>query len=41
MLVQTLDEAERWVKAGVKIIAYSSDIAVLKAGFAAAAKRLK
>lgn len=41
MLVQTLDEAERWIKAGVKIIAYSSDVAVLKAGFAAAAKRLK
>jgi 2-keto-3-deoxy-L-rhamnonate aldolase RhmA len=41
MLVQTLDEAERWIQAGVKIIAYSSDVAVLKAGFAAAAKRLK
>jgi 2-keto-3-deoxy-L-rhamnonate aldolase RhmA len=41
MLVQTLDEAERWIKAGVKIIAYSSDVQVLKAGFQAAAQRLK
>lgn len=41
MLVQTLDEAERWIKAGVKIIAYSSEVAVLKGGFSAAARRLK
>lgn len=41
MLVQTLDEAERWIKAGVKIIAYSSDVAVLRSGFVAAASRLK
>jgi 2-keto-3-deoxy-L-rhamnonate aldolase RhmA len=41
MLVQTLDEAERWIKAGVKIIAYSSDVAVLRTGFLAASKRLK
>src|SRR5204863_899441 len=36
MLVQTLDEAERWIAAGASIIAYSSDVAVLGAGFAAA-----
>jgi 2-keto-3-deoxy-L-rhamnonate aldolase RhmA len=40
MLVQTLEEAERWIAAGAKIIAYSSDVAVLRAGFAAAASRL-
>jgi 2-keto-3-deoxy-L-rhamnonate aldolase RhmA len=40
MLVQTLDEAERWIAAGAKIIAYSSDVAVLRSGFVAAARRL-
>lgn len=41
MLVQTLDEAERWIAAGVKIIAYSSDVAVLRNGFASAMARLR
>jgi 2-keto-3-deoxy-L-rhamnonate aldolase RhmA len=41
MLVQTLDEAERWIEAGVKIIAYSSDVAVLRSGYAAAVRRLR
>jgi len=41
MLVQTLDEAERWIKAGVKLIAYASDVAILKNGYASAAARLK
>ncbi len=41
MLVQTLDEAERWLTAGVKIIAYASDVAILKSGFQAAAHRLR
>jgi len=41
MLVQTLDEAERWLKAGVKIIAYASDVAILRSGFQAAARRLR
>jgi 2-keto-3-deoxy-L-rhamnonate aldolase RhmA len=41
MLVQTLDEAERWLRAGVTIIAYASDVAVLKSGFAAAMARLR
>lgn len=40
MLVQTLEEAERWIAAGARIIAYSSDAAVLRAGFQAAARRL-
>jgi 2-keto-3-deoxy-L-rhamnonate aldolase RhmA len=41
MLVQTLDEAERWIAAGAKIIAYSSDVAVLRNGFASAMARLR
>jgi 2-keto-3-deoxy-L-rhamnonate aldolase RhmA len=41
MLVQTLDEAERWIKSGAKIIAYSSDVAVLRNGYLAAVQRLK
>ncbi|MFN8634338.1 MAG: aldolase/citrate lyase family protein [Chloroflexota bacterium] len=41
MLVGTLDEAERWIAAGVKIIAYSSDVDILAKGFEEAAKRLK
>jgi 2-keto-3-deoxy-L-rhamnonate aldolase RhmA len=40
MLVQTLDEAERWIAAGARIIAYASDVAVLKSAFAAAVDRL-
>jgi 2-keto-3-deoxy-L-rhamnonate aldolase RhmA len=41
MLVQTLEEAERWIAAGVKIIAYASDAAVLRSGFAHAVTRLR
>ena len=41
MLVDSLDEAERWIQAGVKLIAYSSDAAVLHAGYRAAADRLR
>jgi len=41
MLVQTLDEAERWIAAGAKIVAYSSDVAVLRSGFTAAINRLR
>jgi 2-keto-3-deoxy-L-rhamnonate aldolase RhmA len=41
MLVDSLDEAERWIKAGVKLIAYSSDAGVLYAGYSAMAQRLK
>jgi len=41
MLVQTLEEAERWIVAGVQIIAYASDVAILHRGFAAASARLK
>ena len=41
MLVPTLEEAERWIAAGVKIIAYSSDVDILAKGFVEAAQRLK
>jgi 2-keto-3-deoxy-L-rhamnonate aldolase RhmA len=41
MLVQSLDEAERWLRAGATLIAYSSDVAVLTQGFAAAMRRLR
>jgi 2-keto-3-deoxy-L-rhamnonate aldolase RhmA len=41
MLVQTLDEAERWLQAGAKIIAYSSDVSILRSGYAAAVERLR
>jgi len=40
MLVDSLDEAQRWIGEGVKLIAYSSDTAVLRAGYAAAVERL-
>ena len=41
MLVPSLDEAERWLRAGVKIIAYASDVAVLRSSYKAAADRLR
>jgi 2-keto-3-deoxy-L-rhamnonate aldolase RhmA len=40
MLVDRLDEAERWIQAGVRLIAYSSDVAVLRHAYTAAARRL-
>jgi 2-keto-3-deoxy-L-rhamnonate aldolase RhmA len=41
MLVDTVEEAERWIQAGVRIIAYSSDVAILRTGYAAAVRRLR
>lgn len=41
MLVQTLEEGERWIREGAKIIAYSSDARLMFEGFQGAAKRLK
>ena len=41
MLVPTLEEAERWIAAGVKIIAYSSDVDILGKGIEEAVARLK
>jgi 2-keto-3-deoxy-L-rhamnonate aldolase RhmA len=40
MLVDGVEEAQRWIDAGVRIIAYSSDVAVLHAGYAEAVRRL-
>jgi 2-keto-3-deoxy-L-rhamnonate aldolase RhmA len=40
MLVDTLDDAERWIQAGARLIAYSSDVAVLRSTYAAAITRL-
>ena len=41
MLVPSLEEAERWIAAGVKIIAYASEVEILARGLEEAAKRLK
>ena len=41
MLVDTVEEAERWIEAGVRLIAYSSDVAVLRSSYATVAARLK
>jgi 2-keto-3-deoxy-L-rhamnonate aldolase RhmA len=41
MLVETVEQAERWIMAGVKIIAYSSDVAVLRNGMRSAVQRLR
>jgi 2-keto-3-deoxy-L-rhamnonate aldolase RhmA len=41
MLVDTVEDAERWIEAGVRIIAYSSDVAILRSGYAAAVQRLR
>jgi len=41
MLVDTVEEAERWIQAGVRIIAYSSDVAVLRTAYASAIHRLR
>jgi 2-keto-3-deoxy-L-rhamnonate aldolase RhmA len=40
MLVDTVAEAQRWIEAGVQLIAYSSDVAVLRAGYASAVRQL-
>ena len=41
MLVDSLDEAERWIREGVKLIAYASDAGVLHAGYRQAVERLR
>src|ERR1700736_502870 len=41
MLVDTVEEAERWIQAGVRLIAYSSDVAILANGYRAAVQRLR
>ena len=41
MLVDTIEEAQRWIQAGVQIIAYSSDVAVLRGAYASAVRALR
>jgi 2-keto-3-deoxy-L-rhamnonate aldolase RhmA len=41
MLVDTVAEAQRWIDAGVRIIAYSSDVAVLRSVYATAVRTLR
>jgi 2-keto-3-deoxy-L-rhamnonate aldolase RhmA len=41
MLVQTVEEAGRWITAGVKLIAYASDVAVLREHYSASLKVLR
>ena len=41
MLVDTVEEAQRWIAGGVRIIAYSSDVAVLLSTYKTAMQRLR
>ena len=41
MLVHSVDDAKRWIQAGVKIIVYASDVDILKNGFAGIVKQLR
>jgi 2-keto-3-deoxy-L-rhamnonate aldolase RhmA len=41
MLVDTVEEAQRWIQAGAHLIAFSSDVAVLRAAYATAVQRLR
>jgi 2-keto-3-deoxy-L-rhamnonate aldolase RhmA len=41
MLCATLDDAKRWIDAGVKIVAFSSDVAVLQQTYAATVAHLR
>lgn len=41
MLVDTVAEARRWIDAGVRLIAYSSDVAVLQHAYAEAVRTIR
>ncbi|HEV7662322.1 MAG TPA: aldolase/citrate lyase family protein [Chloroflexota bacterium] len=41
MLVDTVAEAQRWIEAGVLLIAYASDVAVLHRGYADAVRAIR
>jgi 2-keto-3-deoxy-L-rhamnonate aldolase RhmA len=41
MLVDSIEEAQRWIDAGVRLIAYSSDVAILRSGYATAVRQLR
>ncbi len=40
MLVGSVEEANRWIRAGVKMIVYASDVDILKAGYGAVVKQV-
>jgi 2-keto-3-deoxy-L-rhamnonate aldolase RhmA len=40
MLVDTIPEAQHWITQGVTLIAYSSDVAILRQGYASAIRQL-
>jgi 2-keto-3-deoxy-L-rhamnonate aldolase RhmA len=40
MLVDSVAEAQKWIDAGVQLIAFSSDLAILRAGYATAVRQL-
>ena len=41
MLVHSVEDAKRWIQAGVKIIVYASDADLLKNGFTGVVKQLR
>ena len=41
MLVDSIEEARRWITRGVQLIAYSSDVAVLRASYATAIQKIR
>jgi hypothetical protein len=40
MLVGSIEQGERWIRAGAKIICYSSEVDILRRGIMEAADRL-
>jgi 2-keto-3-deoxy-L-rhamnonate aldolase RhmA len=40
MLVGSIEQGEQWIRAGAKIICYSSEVEILRRGIMEAAKRL-
>jgi 2-keto-3-deoxy-L-rhamnonate aldolase RhmA len=40
MLVGSIEQSEQWIRAGAKIICYSSEVEILRRGIMEAAKRL-
>ena len=41
MLVDSIEEAQRWIDAGVLLIAYGSDVGILRHGYATAVRQLR
>ena len=40
LLVGSIEQGEQWIRAGAKIICYSSEVEILRRGIMEAAKRL-